>query len=84
MPLTAMITGLSLRQKREMAPCRYVVSSLMSAPTRGRLSAKSRTSPPAQNDLPLPVTTTQRTSGSSSSSIEAVNSSRPSPRFSAL
>jgi hypothetical protein len=43
----------------------------MSTPTRGRLSAKSLTSPPAQNDLPLPVTTTQRTSGSSSSSIEA-------------
>src|SRR5438093_2561173 len=37
-PLTAMMTGLSLRHRREMAPCRYVVSSLMWAPMRPRLS----------------------------------------------
>src|SRR2546430_16828963 len=62
-PLTAMITGLSLRHRREMAPCRYVVSSLMCAPMRPRLSTNDFTSPPAQKDLAPPGITTQRTSG---------------------
>src|SRR5437899_1433073 len=60
------------------------MSSLTSTPIRGRLSAKSFTSPPAQNALPAPVTTTQRTLGSSSTSSAAWKSSRPSPRVSAL
>src|SRR5262249_37214025 len=60
-PFTAMITGLSLRQKRDTAPCRYVVNSLTRAPMRSRLSTKSLTSPPAQKARPAPVTTTQRT-----------------------
>src|SRR5947207_4489987 len=83
-PLTALITGLGLRTRRDTAPCRYVVSSLTSAPIRGRLSAKSFTSPPAQNALPAPVMTTQRTLGSSSTSSAAWKSSRPSARLSAL
>src|SRR5882672_8713889 len=53
-PFTAMMTGLSLRQNRETAPCRYVVSSLTRAPMRSRLSTKSLTSPPAQNARPAP------------------------------
>src|SRR5206468_11034802 len=51
---------------------------------RSRLSTKSLTSPPAQNARPAPVTTTQRTAGSSSTSSAAWKRSRPRPRLSAL
>ena len=83
-PLTAMTTGLAVRASRETAPCRYVVSSLMRMPMRSGLSLKSLTSPPAQNALPAPVTTMQRTARSSSASSVAWKRSRPSARFSAL
>src|SRR5262249_18190060 len=53
-------------------------------PMRSTLSRKSLTSPPAQNARPAPVTTTQRTAGSSSTSSAAWKRSRPSPRLSAL
>src|SRR4030095_1178170 len=75
-PLTAMITGLAVRARRETAPWRYVVSSLITTPMRSALSLKSLTSPPApqglappaQKALPAPVTTMQRTARSSSAS----------------
>src|SRR2546422_3341074 len=51
---------------------------------RSRLSTKSLTSPPAQKARPAPVTTTQRTAGSSSTSSAAWKSSRPRLRLNAL
>ncbi len=56
----------------------------MMIPMRSGLSAKSFTSPPAQNAFPAPVITMQRTARSSSASRVAWNRSRPSVRFSAL
>ncbi len=84
MPFTAITTGFMVRASREIAPCRYVVSSLTRTPIRSGLSAKSLTSPPAQNAFPAPVITTHRTARSSSASSAAWKRSRPSARFRAL
>src|SRR5215831_3716958 len=65
-PLTAVITGFCDRQRRDTVPWRYVVSSLIRMPIRSGLSAKSLTSPPAQNARPAPVITMHRTARSSS------------------
>ena len=51
---------------------------------RSGLSAKSLTSPPAQNARPAPVITMQRTSRPSSASSVAWKRSRASAMFSAL
>src|SRR5215510_14767623 len=76
-PLTAMITGFAVRARRETAPCRYVVSSLITTPMRSALSLKSLTSPPAQKAFPVPVITMQRAARSSSASRVAWKSSPP-------
>ena len=83
-PLTAVITGFGVRTRRETAPWMNVVSSLSRIPMRGRLCVNSLTSPPPQKALPAPVSTTQRTAGSSSTSSTAPKSSRASVRLSAL
>ena len=77
MPFTAMTTGFWPAASREIAPCRYVVSSLIRMPIRSGLSAKSLTSPPAQNALPAPVITMQRTARSSSASSAGVEQVAP-------
>src|SRR5258705_10436779 len=83
-PLTAMITGLTVRARRDTAPWRYVVSSLITTPMRSALSLNPLTSPPHHKAFPAPVTTIQRTARSPSASRVAWNRAPPRARFKAL
>ncbi len=60
-PLMRAISGASIRANLDIAICIQVVISLSSMVTRSEFSAKSATSPPAQNAFsPLPVNTAAR------------------------
>ena len=63
-PLIAAIRGASPRVKREIAPCRKVVTSFMWAGRSSPCAANDLRSPPAQKKRPDPVSRMARTLGS--------------------
>ena len=83
-PLIAQISGARIRVKREIAACRYVVSSLTSSASSGPAGGHALMSAPAQNIRPAPVRITARTSSDSSQRIDASMNSLPIAMFSAF
>ena len=65
-PFTAAMTGALPRASRESPMCRSPAITLSRLFALDPALAKAPRSPPAQNALPAPVSTTARTSGSSS------------------
>ena len=76
-PLTAAITGFSMRAMVAITPCTDTVSFFRNGPAEPTISASAFIAfrlPPAQKALPLPVIITARTEASSSQSISASSS----------
>src|SRR3990170_2055516 len=76
-PLTAERTGLGTRRRDAMKACSRTVSSRKFPGASAPKDPIRATSPPAENALPLPVRTMQRTPGSSPRAETASSSSVP-------